>query len=1202
MENNAIHQLGTRMRLLRQQKGISLTEMSKRLGYTKSRLSTVENNLGRPSRELVQAYERELGLALDTLVLPRDENQLELRHRRSPFSRQVQDTSPTGESESTEVSTTEKLKPMTVSSLPDAYPGNRENLEDIPHVGAFYGRSLELAILEQWIVDEHATVIAILGIGGVGKTALSIMLKEQIKHNFDYVFWSSLQNSPPVRNLLKDCIYFFSEQRSIDLPEETDTLINLLMAYLRNMRCLFIVDNFESILEVEQSAGQYRPEYEGYGKLIECIAEQQHNSCLLLTSREKPREVALSEGAHVHSYHLSGMEVAEGRQILKEKQLFGSDETWSDLINLYAGNPLALKLVSAPIREVFGGDIAEFLKDRGAVVSDIYQLLDQQFKRLSGQEQEIMYWLALECEPISLNDLRQNIVRPVPRRVLLEAADSLSRRSMIESSGITHFKLQPVVMEYVTDEFVAAFGKEILEDEKIKLLTTHALIKAQAKDYVRATQTRLFLEPVAKVLLTTLGRRECEQKLKNILATLRETRPHTPEYAAGNLLNLLVHLKVDLRGFDFSNLVVWNAYLQGASLPEVNFTHADLSRSLFTDKFGTILTVAISPDGETLAAGTANAGVRLWNISDSTLLVTCCGHTDWVRSIAFSPDGGTIASSSDDQSIRLWEVRTGQCLRTFQGHENRVHSIAFSPDGTLLASGSDDCTIRLWDVSTAVCLKTLQGHTGRVRTVTFSPDGVIVASGGYDRTINLWDVHSGQCLKTIQGHSNSIRSVAFSPEGNTVASGSDDRTIRLWNVSTGDCLRVLAGHTSRIWSVAFSGDGKAIASGSDDWTIRLWSASTGECQRILRGHTSRVLAVVFTLKGEEILASGGDDQTIRLWEVSTGRCLKTIQGHSNSIRSVAFSPDGGMLASGGDDQTIGLWNVSTGRHLKVIQGYSTWIYTVAFNPDGSIIAGGSDDQTVRLWETSTGYCLKVLRGHTGWVRSVAFSPDGSLIASGGDDQSICLWEVGTGLCSKVLLGQSRIWSLAFSPDGHLVANGGEDQTVKLCDVSSGEVLKTLRGHTYRVRSVAFSPDGTTLVSSGDDQTLKLWSVDSGECLRTFKGHSDWVWSVAISPDGKTIVSGSDDQTVRTWDMSSGKCLTILRGHSSRIYSVAFSSDGRTVASGGYDSTIKLWDVQTSECLQTLRKDRPYEGMNITKVMGLTDIRKATLRTLGAIEN
>jgi WD40 repeat protein len=1074
---------------------------------------------------------------------------------------------------------------------------------EAPQTRQFYGRGKELAELEQWIVRDRCRTVAVLGLGGIGKTALAAKLAEQIKDEFASVFWRSLQNAPPLEGILKNCIQFFSNQQRIDLPEDVDNQISLLIEYLRDHRSLLVLDNIETVLQAGKPAGKYREGYQGYGRLIQRIGEVQHRSCLLLTSREKPKEVAQLEGktSPIRSLHLLGLGQLEGQDLLKDKGLFGSDETWVALIDLYSGNPLALKLVSEPIREVFGGNVAEFLKEEETVVSDIYDLLDQQFHRLSKQEREIMYWLAIEREAVSLNDLQENIVRSVSTGVLLEALDSLRRRSMIENSEIACFTLQPVILEYVTDGLVERVFKEI-KTEAIELFGSHALIKAQAKDYVRESQVRLILMPIAQHLLTILGKEELEKKCKSMLSTLRKMPSQRHSYAAGNFLNLLAQSKCGLRGYDFSHLVVRQAYLQGVALPEVNFAHADLATSVFTDTFGIILSVAFSPNGELVAAGTANGEIRLWHATSGTLLRTYQGHTDWVDSIAFSPDGKTLASSSQDRTVRLWEISTEHCLNILQGHSSWVRSITFSPDGKTLASGSQDRTVRLWEVSTGHCLNILQGHSSWIYTAAFSPDGSILASGSSDQTVRLWEVSTGHCLNILQGHTNQVWSVAFNPDGSILASGSEDQTVCLWDVSSGQLLKTLQGHTNLVYSVAFSPDEETLASSSGDRTVRLWEVSTGHCLKTLQGHSGRIRSVAFSPDGRT-LASGGVDQTVRLWDISTGHCLKTLQGHTNWVWSVAFSPDGRTLASGGEDRTVQLWEVSTGHCLKTLQGHTNWVYSVAFSPDGKALASGSEDGTVRLWDVSSGQCLKYLSGHNHCIWSVAFSPDGRLLASGSDDQTVRLWEVSTGHCLMTLQEHAnRVWSVAFSPDGRLLASGSDDQTVRLWEVSTGHCLMTLQGHADWIFSVAFSPDGKTLASGSQDRTVRLWEVSTGHCLMTLQGHADWVRSVAFSPDGKTLASGSPDQTVRLWDISTGHCLMTLQGHNHWVYSVAFSLDGLVLTSGSTDGTIKLWNIQTGECLKTLRNDRPYEHMNITGLTGLTEAQKIALKALGAIED
>ena len=565
-----------------------------------------------------------------------------------------------------------------------------------------------------------------------------------------------------------------------------------------------------------------------------------------------------------------------------------------------------------------------------------------------------------------------------------------------------------------------------------------------------------------------------------------------------------------------------------------------------------IVSVAVSPDGGTLASAAYGNMIKLWDVASGRERRTLTLHGTVAQSVAFSPDGRTLASGmgwGNDHTIKLWDVASGRELRTLTGHGGDVRTVAFSPDGRALASGSDDKTIKLWDVASGRELRTLTGHADHIRSVVFSPNGQSLASGDLGKTIKLWDAASGRELRTLTGHGDTVRSIAYSPDGRTLASGSDDHTIRLWDVASGGELRTL-GH-GYVASVAFSPEGRTIASSAaGNMTIKLWDVASGQELRTLTGDFVR--SVAFSPDGRALTSVDTDDKTIKLWEVASGRELRTFASRGSPVDTVAFSPDGRTVASGSDypDNTIKLWDVASGRELHTLTGHGISVNSVAFSPDGRTLASGSTDKTIKLWDVANGRELRTLTTQE-FVHSIAVSPDGRTLASGGN--SVKLWDLASGVELRTLRDGGTVIALAFSPDGRTVVSGSDGTgTIKFRDVASGRELRTVNAHTAGVHSIAFSPDGRTLVSAGRwDHTIKLWDVASGRELRKFEGSG----KLALSPDGRTVASAS-----KLWDVASGHELRTFAGPGFSDDSVAFSPDGRTLASGSRDGTIKLFSV------------------------------------------
>ncbi len=1124
---------------------------------------------------------------------------------------------------------------VTQTSPPDrdCYWGEQIDVSNV------IGRENELQQLEKWLDDTsevnslepRCRLISIVGMGGMGKTSIAAKLTQKLAADrmFDRIIWQSLRNAPPLDKILFQLIAFVSNQQQTESADTVDAQISQLMAYLRSTRCLIVFDNFESIL----SHGGYREGYAGYSELLRRIATEHHASCLLLTSREKPRNLIPLEGESgaVCTLDLLGLSATEVAAIGTANGCHTADFIdWQHFQQSYSGNPLAIKIAATTIRDLFDGSVSAFLAQGVILCNGIEALLSQHFDRLSQIEQQVMYWLAIGREAVSIAELLADFIPSGCRTQVLAALQSLDRQSLIEkSSGC--FTLQPVVMEYVTAVFTEQICEEITTLD-VAIFNSHALIQAQAQDYVRESQVRMILVPLVDRLIGKLrSKLEIKQQLDRVLVKLRTEFVGTDGYAGGNLINLLRHLHIDSTGYDFSGLCIRQAYLLGMNLHDTNFANTDWVNSVFTETFGGIQAVAFSPDGCYLASGDFNGDIRLWDARTHQLRSILRGHINWVRAVTFSPDSRTLASGGFDCTIRLWDVNTGECLRTFADRTQAIRSLAFSPDGNILVSssddilvsGSDNCTVRLWAVNTGECLQKFAESTEAVYSVAFSPDGQTIASGDANSSIRLWNIHKGQCVGTWETHQGIVFSVAFSPDGRTIASGGNDATVKLYDASTGECLRTCLGHSDELKSVIFSQDGRTLISGGKDRNIKLWNVRTGRCLKTLVGHEDWIWSIACDA-AHQIVASGSEDRTVRLWSLSTGKCLRVFQGYANTIFAMDFIPPPlpdiaapqAVLATGYFGGALRLWNIQdvgvaspSGNRSTSLSGHTSSIRTLAFSPDGQLLASGGsgDNPIIKLWRVRDGQCCHILAGHTDGLWSVAFSPDSRILASSSSDRTIRLWSTLTGECLQILAGHTDwVTSVAFIASPPMLVSGSRDRTIRIWNIQTGECMRTLQGQQLGIVSIAVSPDGDILASGSVDRTVALWNINTGECFQVLPGHQAFVWSVALSTDGRLLASGSYDGTVRLWDVGSGKCLKIFQGHTHGVFGVVFVphysadfAERQLLASTGTDATIRFWDVATGECVKIIRSPRPYEGMNIRGIQGLTAAQQENLTALGA---
>jgi WD40 repeat protein/serine/threonine protein kinase len=657
---------------------------------------------------------------------------------------------------------------------------------------------------------------------------------------------------------------------------------------------------------------------------------------------------------------------------------------------------------------------------------------------------------------------------------------------------------------------------------------------------------------------------------RNILLAGRELQ----ENHVGRVEELLQQTPAGFRGWE------WNYLLRQCRVPLATFTAPG------PDVFG----VALSRDGQLLAASTASGSVRVWD------LATGLARPDFqipgsVYGVAFHPSGmqlaaGQAAPGTDSQVVRVWSLPTGRILDLL-GHTGEIYDVAFSRDGTQLASASSDGTVRVWDVSSGQCRHVLRGPCHSYVGVVFSPDGNrVFASGGTANLgsappppyeITVWDVRTGTPLKRFP-HDALLNALALSQAGTRLAVG--DWHGRVWlrdleHDPDGLNPRALRGHTACVNRVPFSLDDTRLASASDDGSIKIWDVVSGEELFTLRGHHAGVQGVAFHPNGNQVV-SVSSDGTARFWNARIDPQARTLHGHTGPVRGLAYSPDGSRLASVSEDRTLRFWDLSTGNAMGKAVVLSEKGQALAYRPDGRQLAIACGDWSrkdargmVEIRDSTSGQLQHRRQGHQRVAWAVAYHARGDwLVSAGGEVHlpgDIILWDPTTGdQLGRLPEISEGLYCLGIHPGGNLLATGSMSGTIRLWDLERGELVWSRQVHTGFVTSTSFSPSGTTLLCSGQgDPRVKLLNPRDGEELQSIRGPTHEVAAAIYSRDGRRLATASMDGRIQIWDAETGEELLSLRHFSFGIaHCLAFNPEGTELASAGTDGVIRLWDARS----------------------------------------
>ncbi|OAX36889.1 WD40 repeat-like protein, partial [Rhizopogon vinicolor AM-OR11-026] len=313
------------------------------------------------------------------------------------------------------------------------------------------------------------------------------------------------------------------------------------------------------------------------------------------------------------------------------------------------------------------------------------------------------------------------------------------------------------------------------------------------------------------------------------------------------------------------------------------------------------------PNGRSIITCSHDSSLRRWDLESGAQT-----GDDWrdegdeaaVWCIALSPNSKTIASGSSEGTVTLWNVEKEKVIAKWAGHTMIVRSLCWSADSEYVVSGSYDGMARVWNVKSGKTpRKTMRGHTDNVNGVVHLADGRNIITCSDDGSLRRWDLERGAQIGDDwrdEQDKAQVRCIALSPNGKTVASGSRGGTVRLWNVETEKVIAKWAGHTNIVISMSWSADGTRVMSGSGDGTARVWDVESGKTVLGPIEAHGAVVAVVYSPDMKKIATGGANENGVKIWDATTGELLSTLK-HENEVRSLAWTSDQKKLISAARD-------------------------------------------------------------------------------------------------------------------------------------------------------------------------------------------------------------------------------------------------------------------------------------------------------------
>ncbi len=1091
-------------------------------------------------------------------------------------------------------------------------------MEKAPDTSSFAGREQLLDMLENAILKENAALIALYGLGGMGKTTVASYLAEKLKGNFEHVIWQPLQDAPEAEKVFTQFIQFFSCDISQEDPTDMDRQIETLLRYLSNRRCLLIFDNAETVLSEEYPQEGARV----YERLLESIMSRKHQSCVLVTSREEPKFVSSKAMPHsrIQCVDLPGLDPAAIQDYLKGWGLEGEETEWLRLVDAYSGNPLLINMAANLIHETYEGRIARFLEKEHFLFGE--SIISKSIDVLSRDEEAVLRWLSLKS-PRNREELEAATANLEAPRVD-DTIKMLKNKAMImqtQEGWIVH----NIIMEYLLDKTVGQTVSAIIGKDW-KKIRDFAVMEADGPDYAKENQLRKIVKPVLERLYSS------QSSWKNVMALLEDTLSEAKgaplkeqRYAPGSLVNLMISCgreeslslgNVDrndrLAGKNLSGYAFWQADFENQALYKTDFTGSHFSRTRFRENIDLPVSCAFSHSGDFFAVGDVKGNLTLWDAKSFVKQEIIHVHERTIYGIAFTDDDRYLVTVSHDRTIKCLEVGTYNEIPFFDSIHVSDGWNCLDVRGDFAAAAGNERKIYLWSRKEKKPKIFSDPSWGTFHVIKIDPGCSFLIAGDSKGQLIKIPLALDAPVQTVKAHDGQLSAAAFCPADGGFLTGGQDGKILLWKQEMSFWpLCFEDAHNGFLTGLVFSKDGTLISTGHDGkirlWKKQKWSDEFAAVSTLCR-HKGSIESIAFS-SDDKTLVSCSDDMSLRVWNLKKGICVKKASTYCGWVSSLSFfyHHNDPYLAGGCADGTVKLWNYSSGELSKTFCVLDDRVNPIAINDTEDRIAAGTQNGRILIWDIESEKPIRELKGHSGAVRALIFLKGGTRLISAAYDHTVRYWEINPDNVKYTIISREFprwLGAAAIDREERWLAYALFDGRIQVLEQQgTWKEICCLETEEKEIQTLAFSDDGRYLASGGSGGSVSLWCSQDWSLCKTVKieqetpaYHIGWI---SFSPDGGHLLAGGGQACLKLWNVPDLQEEAFDRSSGQNLHCAIFTKDGKQAVTSGDRGIIDIWELPGLKHLNSIPNRRPYEGMLLKGATGLTEPQRKTLETLGA---